>query len=114
VAIARQLWEVLKVSLGLVWHHSPHLKRFPYDQVFKDATLFFSRNGIPNLATVIPAMNCINNVLTANSIDWEFSVPIWAALTCYYSKTDLLDVYWIAMGIYLLLPSDKGFSLANP
>jgi hypothetical protein len=119
VAIACQLWEVLKVSLGLVWHHSFHLKCFPYNQVFKDATLFFSRDGIPNLVTVIPAMDCINDVLTANSIDQQFSAPIWAALTIgkwmlthYYSKTDLSDVYWIMMGIYLLLLSDRGFLMS--
>jgi hypothetical protein len=113
------LWEVLKVSLGLVRHHLPHLKHFPYDQVFKDATLFFSHDGIPNLATVIPTMDCINDVLTANSIDQQLSVPIQAALTIgkrtltrYYSKTNLSDVYRIAMGIYLLLTSDRGFLMS--
>ncbi|RDX45197.1 hypothetical protein OH76DRAFT_1333383, partial [Lentinus brumalis] len=32
-------------------------------QVFKDATLFFSR-GSPNIAMVIPAMDLIDNTLT--------------------------------------------------
>jgi len=64
-------------------------------------------------------MDCINDVLTANSIDQQFSAPIRAALTLgkrtlnrYYMKTDLSDVYRIAMGIWLLLLSDSGFSNA--
>ena len=73
-------------------------------KVFKDATLFFSR-GTPNLATVIPAMDLIDERLTTDSINRTLSVPIRAALGIakttmnkYYTKTDLSKVYRIAMG----------------
>ena len=102
--IAQQLRDVLKVSLCLSCSHSIPLKSL--NQVFKDATLFFSRDGIPNLATVIPAMGHIDEVLTANTLDQQFSPPIRAALTMgkrtltrYHTKTDLSDVYRIAIGV---------------
>jgi hypothetical protein len=73
-------------------------------KIFKDATLFFSR-GTPNLATVIPAMDLIDEHLTTESINRALSVPIRAALSIakttmnkYYTKTDLSEVYRIAMG----------------
>jgi hypothetical protein len=73
-------------------------------QIFKDATLFFSRDGIPSIATVIPAMDRIDEVLASNAIDAKFSISIKSALAIgkktlnrYYSKTDMSDVYRIAM-----------------
>jgi hypothetical protein len=73
-------------------------------QVFKDAMLFFLR-GTPNVATVIPAMDRIDEVLTASAVNARFSNPVKAALLMgkktlnhYYSKTNLSDVYRIAMG----------------
>jgi hypothetical protein len=82
--IARQLCEVLKI--------------------FKDATLFFSRNGTPNIATVIPAMDRIDEVLATSAFDSQYSVSVQAALAMgkktlnrYYSKTDHSEVYRIAM-----------------
>ena len=84
----------------------PSVSKISRWQVFKDATLFFSRDGIPNLATVIPAMDCIDEVLTTNAIDERLSVSIRAALAIgkrtlnrYYCKTALSDVYQIAMGM---------------
>jgi hypothetical protein len=75
--------------------------------VFKDATLFFSR-GIPNIATVIPAMDHIDEVLECSASDAEFSTPIKAALIMgrktlnrYYSSANLSEVYRIAMGASL-------------
>jgi hypothetical protein len=75
-------------------------------QVFKDATLFFSRST-PNLATVIPAMDLIDQRLTTDSINPKLSAPIRAALGLakktlnrYYTMTDLSEVYRIAMGMY--------------
>jgi hypothetical protein len=66
--------------------------------------LFFSRDGIPNLATVIPAMDRIDEVLATNTLDEQFSLSIKAVLSIgkktlnqYYSKTDASDVYRIAM-----------------
>jgi hypothetical protein len=45
----------------------------------KDATLFFS-HSTPNLATVIPAMDFINDKLTAHAHDWSLSLAIKASL----------------------------------
>jgi hypothetical protein len=69
-------------------------------------TLFFSQDCIPNLTTVIPAMDHIDEVLTTNATDQQFSVSIQAALTvgkktlnCYYGKTDFSEVHRITMGV---------------
>ncbi len=74
-------------------------------QVFKDATLFFSR-GTPNLATVIPAMDHIDSILTtANVSHRKYCNAIRVAcglakrvLDLYYSLTDSSTTYRIAMG----------------
>lgn len=101
--IARQLCQVLKVSFHTLFDSFTHSV-----QIFKDATLFFSRESIPNIATVIPAMDHIDEVLATNALDAQYSLSIQAALTIwkktlnhYYSKTDLSEVYGIAMGMYL-------------
>ena len=77
-------------------------------KVFKDATLFFSCNGTPNIATVIPAMDCIDEVLATSAVDCQYSVSIQAALAMgkktlnrYYSKTNHSEVYRIAMSEYI-------------
>jgi hypothetical protein len=53
---------------------------------------------------VIPAMDCIDEVLATNTLDEQFSLSIKAVLSIgkktlnqYYSKTDASDVYRIAM-----------------
>jgi hypothetical protein len=73
-------------------------------QVFKDATLFFSRST-PNLATVIPAMDHIDEQLSNYSLTQRFEPSIRAALGLakktlnrYYNLTDDAEVYRIAMG----------------
>jgi hypothetical protein len=80
-------------------------------QIFKDATLFFSRST-PSLATVIPAMDHIDEMLTDNSLDSAFDLSIRAALGIakktlnrYYNATDQSEVYRIAMGMCTLLIS---------
>lgn len=79
---------------------------FSLPQILKDATEFFSR-ATPNLATVIPAMDHIDTFFT-NSItpDSDMNDAIRAAVTLgkktlnrYYSKTDMVEVYRIAMGM---------------
>ena len=70
--------------------------------------LFFSC-GVPNLATVIPAIDLINKALTTLSgSSSRFSLAICAALTIgkrtldkYHNKTRESDVYCIAMGVFL-------------
>jgi hypothetical protein len=75
-----------------------------YSQILKDATLFFSRST-PNLATVIPAMDVIDEKLTTDSLDRTYDAPIHASLGLakktlnrYYNMTDWSEVYQIAMG----------------
>jgi hypothetical protein len=89
----------------------------------KDATLFFSR-ATPNLATVIPAMDFINDKLTAHARDRTLSPAIKASLELgkktlnrYYSLTDSSEVYRIAMGMWpmfysqaLLIPLSTSFA----
>ncbi|KAF8172746.1 hypothetical protein BJ912DRAFT_838102, partial [Pholiota molesta] len=78
--------------------------------IFKDATTFFSR-ATPNLATVIPAMDHIDETLTnyALNLDAENSLlpSIQAAvnlakktLNRYYDMTDHSEVYRIAMVLH--------------
>ena len=81
----------------------------PRAQVLKDATQFFS-HATPNLATVIPAMDYINDRLSAQANDRALSPAIKASLGLgkktlnrYYSLTDSSEVYRIAMGVYLAL-----------
>jgi hypothetical protein len=66
--------------------------------------LFFSQDGTPNIAMVIPAMDRIDEVLAMNALNTQFSISIQAALSIgkktlnrYYSKTDLSDVYRVVM-----------------
>ncbi|TFK82776.1 hypothetical protein K466DRAFT_463774, partial [Polyporus arcularius HHB13444] len=85
--VVRQLREVLKV--------------------FKDATLFFSR-GTPNLATVIPAMDHIDSILTtANVSHRKYCNAIRVScglakrvLDLYYSLTGSSTTYRIAMVLH--------------
>ncbi|KIL63648.1 hypothetical protein M378DRAFT_79408, partial [Amanita muscaria Koide BX008] len=72
--------------------------------VFKDATLFFSREAAPNLPMVIPAMDHINEVLETTAVSTNFSTAVTSALDVgkctlnrYYSKTDFSETYHIAM-----------------
>ena len=62
-------------------------------QILKDATLFFSW-GTPNLATVIPAMDHIDEWFTMDPLDTTYEPASWsslviakATLNCYYNMT---------------------------
>jgi len=73
-------------------------------QIFKHGTLFFSRDT-PNISTVIPAMDHIDEYLATASQNVKYSEAIRAALALgkrtlnrYYDKTDHSEVYRIAMG----------------
>jgi hypothetical protein len=75
-------------------------------QIFKHGTLFFSRDS-PNISTVIPAMDHIDEYLMTACRNMKISKPIRAALALgrqtlnhYYNKTDHSDVYRIAMGSF--------------
>ena len=100
--VASELCEVLKVCLLYLLLFSLTSR-----QIFKDATLFFSRDGTPSLTTVIPAMDYINKVLVSNATNNNFSLSIQAALSMskktlnrYYSKTDDSELYQIAIGAF--------------
>ena len=78
-------------------------------QIFKDATLYFSRST-PTLVTVIPAMDHIDETLTLQSLDSDYEPAIRMALGLakkvlnrYYSATDHSEVYHIAMSTYFTL-----------
>lgn len=73
-------------------------------KVLKDATAFFSMST-PNLATVIPAMDLVDEQLRKYASDSSLSRSIRAGvamakrtLNHYYSLTDSSEVYRIAMG----------------
>ena len=77
-----------------------------FQQIFKDATLFFSR-GTPNIAAVIPAMDHLDEHLTNATLDPKYPVSIKAAIAIgkktlnrYYDKTDSSEVFRIAMGTF--------------
>ncbi|KAF9222116.1 hypothetical protein BS17DRAFT_709197 [Gyrodon lividus] len=75
--------------------------------ILKDATLYFSR-ATPNLATVIPTMDLIDEKLTTYSLNPKYSPAICATvglakrtLNWYYQLTDSTEVYRIAMVLHL-------------
>jgi hypothetical protein len=76
-------------------------------QIFKHGTLFFSRDT-PNISTVIPAMDHIDEYMATASQNLDYSEATRAALALgkrtlnrYYDKTDHSEVYRIAMGTLL-------------
>ena len=71
--------------------------------------MFFSR-ATPNLATVIPAIDHIDQEFRKFSRDKKYLTPVHVAVSLakktlnrYYSLTDSSDVYRIAMGACILL-----------
>jgi len=99
--IASQLQETLRVSQ--VVHAQQAYTDFLF-QIFKHATLFFSRD-MPNVSTVIPAMDLVNEYLATSTDSPSFMPSVHSALAIrkqtlnrYYNKTDYLEIYQIAMG----------------
>ncbi|KIM51312.1 hypothetical protein SCLCIDRAFT_94885, partial [Scleroderma citrinum Foug A] len=75
-------------------------------KVLKDATLFFSCST-PNLSTVIPAMDHIDQELMTYSRDKKYLPSIRSGVSLaketlnhYYSHTDTSEVYRIAMVLH--------------
>ena len=114
--LATELCEVLEVGFTTFFFFIIDLIYLLY-QIFKHGNLFFSCNT-PSISTVIPAMDHINEYLATACQNTKLSKAIHAALAlgkqtlnCYYNKTDLSDVYRIAMGkslhssIYLCPPT---------
>lgn len=106
--IARHLCDTLRVRDN--WHAPAACLDFlALAQVFKDATLFFSRST-PSLATVIPAMDHIDEMLTSHARDHHIPHVIRNALAIakktldkYYTKSDQSEVYRIAMRMFQFL-----------
>jgi hypothetical protein len=76
-------------------------------QIFKEATLFFSRDAVPTIGSVIPAMDRIDEHLATAAMDNKYNVAMRAALAVgkktlnwYYDRTDHSEVYRIAMSMY--------------
>jgi hypothetical protein len=85
---------------------------------FQRRNLVFSR-ATPNLATVIPAMDHIDETLTTDSLNNKFEPSIRAALGLakktinrYYNKTDHSEVYRIAMGMSSSCDSTEASALS--
>ncbi|KAG1720506.1 uncharacterized protein EDB91DRAFT_1007945, partial [Suillus paluster] len=75
-------------------------------KILKDATLYFSR-ATPNLATVIPAMDHVDKMLTSYSRNKKYLPSIRSAvqlakktLNWYYQLTDRSHTYRIAMVLH--------------
>ena len=72
-----------------------------------DATLFFSHGGTLNIASVIPAMDHLDEHLTMAAASHKYGPVLRAAvaigkktLNRYYDWTDHSELYWIAMGTF--------------
>lgn len=101
--LIQQLCDVLRVCCTCHLHVPP----LTSSQIFKDATLFFSRST-PNLPIVIPAMDHINAHLATASQNSKYSPAIQASLKLrkahlnkYYNMTDHSEVYQIAMSEFI-------------
>jgi len=100
--ILKDLLRVLKVRINLInLIYSLHLTVY---QMYKEATLFFSRDDISTIAHVIPTMDGIDAMLRDSALE-PLAPSVKHALSFarklmdkYYSKTDLSNVYRIAMG----------------
>ena len=73
--------------------------------MYKEVTLFFSQDAVAMIAHVIPTMDRIDTMLSSSSTKLllpsikhtlSFAQKI---MDKYYSKTDLSNVYRIAMGM---------------
>ena len=100
-AILKDLVHVLKVSLSDITVST--LCRC-HCQLFKDATLFFSTDNIETIAHVIPMMDRFDAMLK-DSVTEPLAPAVRHALKFarnvmdkYYAKTDLSNMYRIAMG----------------
>jgi len=76
--IIKHLQDVLSVC-PLMFKSFFDLSYIP-SQVFKDATLFFSHGGTPNVASVIPAMDHLDKHLASIATSPKYGQPIKAAV----------------------------------
>jgi hypothetical protein len=102
--IIGDLLRVLKVCLSSGSVYGADLSH----KIYKDATLFFSQDQVSSIANVIPTMDRIDALLSDTTTE-PLSPSVKHALTFarksinkYYSKTDLSNVYRIAMGMFIV------------
>ncbi|KAF8225689.1 hypothetical protein L208DRAFT_1305354 [Tricholoma matsutake] len=117
LSFALEYWQVID-TLTADWHHELWVYELSEREwiivsqlcdvlkVLKDTTQFFSCTT-PNLATIIPAMDYINDHLSAQANDCSLSPTIKASLGLrkktlnrYYLLTDSSEVYHIAMVLH--------------
>ena len=74
--------------------------------MYKEGTIFFSQDSVATITHVIPTMDQINTMLSSSSAE-PLSPSVkhalsfaWKIMDKYYSKIDLSNVYWIAMGMF--------------
>ena len=103
----KQLCDILEVC-HIMWHVPRRSLHSLITQILKDATLFFS-HGTPNLATVIPAMDHINQQFTTEALDTKYEPAIRSSLGIakktlnrYYNMTDHSEVYCIAISKFFV------------
>ena len=104
--LIRQLRDVLAVSLEHCCEHIL-MPLYATSQIFKAATLFFSRDAVPTIGSVIPAMDRIDEHLATAATNNKYNAAMRAALAVgkktlnrYYDRTDHSEVYRIAMSMY--------------
>jgi len=107
--IIKQLQDVLGVCLSM-FKSFFDLSYIP-SQVFKDVTLFFSYSGTPNVASVIPTIDHLDEHLASIATSPKYGWLIKAAIALgektlnrYYNRMDHSEVYWIAMSMFSFIP----------
>ena len=74
--------------------------------MYKEGTIFFSQASVATIAHVIPTMDQIDTMLSSSSVEplspsVEHALSFaWKIMDKYYLKTDLSNVYQIAMGMF--------------
>ena len=113
--IIKQLWDILGIRPSM-FKSFFDLSYIP-SQVFKDATLFFSCGGTSNVASVIPAMDHLDEHLASIATSLKYGRPIKAAvalgkktLNRYYDRMDHSEVYRIAMSMFPFIPPTLKYS----
>ncbi|KAF6755523.1 hypothetical protein DFP72DRAFT_811323 [Ephemerocybe angulata] len=76
-------------------------------KIFKDATLYFSRESSPSIPSVIPAIDIVDSFLATCTTDPALSPALKLAfslgkdlLNKYYSLSDMSNIYRIAMVLH--------------
>jgi hypothetical protein len=108
--IVEDLLQVLKVCI-LPCHNMNDNSQWLLLQMYKDAMLFFSQDSVVTIANVVLTMDRIDSMLSKSATSplapavRHALTFAWKLMDKYYSKTDLSNVYRIAMGSFVLFIS---------